>query len=90
MIQAWCVLRGSTHDFTKHVIDVIETFDGLGLSWLVFVPYTRAKLGGWISENYMALDRLMCWFYSKISTVVTDYEFVPRTSEKDWTTKQNS
>jgi hypothetical protein len=75
MIQAWCALRGSTHYFTKHVIGVMETFDGLGLSWLVCVPYTGAKLGGFISQNYSALDRLMCWFYSKLSTVVTDYEF---------------
>jgi hypothetical protein len=90
MIQAWCALWGSTHDFRKHVVDVMETFNGLGLSWLVYVPYTGAKLGGWILENYLALARLMCWFYSKLSTVVTDYEFVqPRTPQKDWTMKQN-
>jgi hypothetical protein len=89
-IQEWRALRGSTHDFTKHVIGVMETFDGLGFSWLVCVPYPRAKLGGWILENYLALDRIMCWFYSKISIVVTDYEFVqPRTSHKDLTMKQN-
>jgi hypothetical protein len=32
----------------------------------------------------------MSWFYSKISTVVTDYDCVqPRTPQKDWTMKQN-
>jgi hypothetical protein len=90
MLQARCALRGSTHDFTKHVVGVMETFNGLGLSWLVYFPYTGAKLGGWISENYLALAWLMCWFYSKLSTVVTDYDFFqPRTPQKDWTMKQN-
>jgi hypothetical protein len=89
-IQAWCDFRGSTHDFMKHVVGVMETFHGLVLSWLVCVHYTGAKLGGWILENYLALARLMCWFYSKLSTVVTFYEFVqPRTPQKDWTMKQN-
>jgi hypothetical protein len=90
MIQAWCDLRGSTHDFTRHVVDVMETSDGLAFFWLVCVPYTGATLGGWISENYLALARIMCWFYSKLSTVVIDYEFAqPRTPQKDWTMKQN-
>jgi hypothetical protein len=76
MIQAWCALRGSTNNFTMHVTGVMETFDGLGLYWLVCVPYTGAKLGGWISENTLALARLMSWFYSEISTVVRDFEFI--------------
>jgi hypothetical protein len=46
MIKAWCALPGSTHDFMKHIIGVMETFYGLGLSWLVCVPCTGAKLGG--------------------------------------------
>jgi hypothetical protein len=49
MIQAWRTLRVSTIYFTKYVIGVMETFDGLGLSWLVCIPYTVAKLGGWIT-----------------------------------------
>jgi hypothetical protein len=65
------------------------SFNELGLSWLVCVPYTGAKLGGWISENYLSLARLSCWFYSKLSTVVTDFKFIePRTPQKDWTMKQ--
>jgi hypothetical protein len=90
MIQAWCDLRGSTNNFTMHVNGVMETFDGLGLSWLFCVPYTGVKLGGWISENYLDLARLMSWFYSEISTVVRDFEFIePLTPQKDWTMKQN-
>jgi hypothetical protein len=57
---------------------------------MVCVPYTGAKLGGWISENYLALARLNCWFYSMLSTVVTEYQFIePQTPHQDWTLKQN-
>jgi hypothetical protein len=35
MIQSWCALRVSTNDVTKHVTGVMETFDGIGLSWLI-------------------------------------------------------
>jgi hypothetical protein len=45
MIQAWFALRSSTNDFTKHVTSVKETFNGLGLTWLVCIPYIGAKLG---------------------------------------------
>jgi hypothetical protein len=45
MIQAWCALRGSTNNFTTHVTGVMETFNGLGLSWLFCDPYTGEKLG---------------------------------------------
>jgi hypothetical protein len=46
------------------------------LYWLVCVPYTGEKLGGWTSDNYLAFARLMSWFYSEISTVVRDFEFI--------------
>jgi hypothetical protein len=56
----------------------------------VCVTYTGAKLGGWIYDNYLSLARLSCWFYSKLSTVVTDFKTIePRTPQKDWTMKQN-
>jgi hypothetical protein len=90
MIQAWCAFMGSTNYFTHHATGVLQSFNELGLSWIVCVPYTRAKLGRWISENYLSLARLSCWFYSKLSTVVTDIKFIePKTPQKDWTMKQN-
>jgi hypothetical protein len=57
---------------------------------MVCVPYNGAKLGGWISENYLALARLNCWFYSMLSTVVAEYKLIePQTPQQDWTMKQN-
>jgi hypothetical protein len=76
IIQAWCALRGCTTTFTKHASSTLQSLDDLGLLWMVCVPYTGAKLGGWISENYLALARLNCWFYSMLPTVVTEYQFI--------------
>jgi hypothetical protein len=45
MIQAWCTLRGSTNNFTTHVTGFMETFDGLGLSWLVLFHTQVHTLG---------------------------------------------
>jgi hypothetical protein len=90
MIQAWCALGGCTTTFTKHANSTLQSLDDLGLSWMVCVPYTGAKLGGWISENYLALERLNCWFYSMLSTVITEYQFIEtQTPEQYWTMKQN-
>jgi hypothetical protein len=90
MIQAWFALRGCTTTFTKHASSTLQSLDDLGLLWMVCVPYTGAKLGCWISENYLALERLNCWFYSMVSTVVTEYQFIePQTPQQDWTIKQN-
>jgi hypothetical protein len=90
MIQAWCALCGCTTTFTKHASYTLQSLDDIGLSWMVCVPYTGAELGGWISENYLALARLNCWFYSMLSTVVTEYQLIePQTPQQDWTMKQN-
>jgi hypothetical protein len=57
---------------------------------MVCVPYTGAKLGGWISENCLALERLNCWFYSMLQANVTEYQYIePHTPQQDWTMKQN-
>jgi hypothetical protein len=90
MIQAWCDLRGCTTTFTKHASSTLQSLDDLGISWMVCVPYTGSKLGGWISENYLALARLNYWFYSMLSTVVTEYQFIePQTPQQYWTMKKS-
>jgi hypothetical protein len=88
MIQAWCSLCGCTTTFTKHASSTLHSLDDIRFSWMVCVPYTGAKLGVWISENYLALARLNCWFYSMLSTVETYYQFIePQMPQQDWTMK---
>ena len=36
----------------------------LGLDWCKVIPYGGGKLGGWVSENYMSMGRLCCWYAS--------------------------
>jgi hypothetical protein len=90
MIQAWFGLRGRTESFIQNVFGVLESIQDLGLSCLPVVPYSGVKLAGWISENYMTLCRLICWFYSCLSEVARDFNFdEPKTPQRDWTMKQN-
>ena len=44
----------------------------LKLSWLLILPYNGGKLGGWVSENYMAIGRLLKWVFSSIEVVADD------------------
>jgi hypothetical protein len=54
------------------------------------MPYKTGKLGGWVSENYLAHARLITWFYGSIDEVAIDQEFiVPNIPQKHWTRQQN-
>ena len=54
------------------------------------MPYKTGKLGGWVSENYLAHARLITWFYGLIDEVAVDQEFiVPNIPQKHWTRQQN-
>jgi hypothetical protein len=54
------------------------------------MPYNTGKLGGRVSENYLAHARLITWFYGSIDEVAVDQEFiVPNIPQKNWTRQQN-
>ena len=49
------------------------------------MPYKTGKLGGWISENYVAAAPLMRWFYSNIDDILDENICkMPETPIKKW------
>jgi hypothetical protein len=64
-------------------------------SWLKPREYKGGKLGGWISENYLALARVSLWFYKDIGVAMgdkTENEDVPHPADADqqnWRKDQN-
>jgi hypothetical protein len=36
------------------------------LSWIKILPFINGKLGGWVAENYLAMSRIMGWFFELI------------------------
>ena len=68
----------------------MESVQSLGLDWCHCVPYKIGKLGGWVSENYLAMCRLLSWFYGSIDEVASDVVFNPPDLEqKKWSKKHN-
>lgn len=90
MTQEWMTKRHKSATFVRYSAGSLEGIQQLGLSWCKCLPYKTGKLGGWVSENYLALGRLLPWFYGGIGDVATDEEFIePSVSPKNWTKKQN-
>jgi hypothetical protein len=89
-LHEWMSMREKGAAFLRYSSGMFEAVQKLGLSWCRCQPYKTGKLGGWISENYMAAARLMNWFYSEIESVATDPIFVPPDKPMHkWTKKEN-
>jgi len=89
-IQTWATLRGKNSAFLIYSLGTMESVQSLGLDWCHCVPYKIGKLGGWVSENYLAMCRLLSWFYGSIDEVASDVVFNPPDLEqKKWSKKHN-
>ena len=76
--------------FVKYTRGSLEYIQILGLSWCKCMSYKTGKLGGWVSENYLAHARLITWFYGSIDEVAVNQEsIVPNIPQKNWTRQQN-
>ena len=89
-IVDWAKGRGKFSSFLKFADGVLEQVQALNLSWCKAAPYTGEKLGGWVSENYLALGRLIKWFYSTLDELAADKKFEePKCPQKRWTAAVN-
>ena len=90
-IEDWMKSKGKFEGFVKYVHGKLESVQSLGLGWCKALPYTTGNFGGWVSENYLALARLLPWFYSSIPLIneVRPPYVEPRGHPKNWTVKQN-
>jgi hypothetical protein len=48
--------------------DILDSVAKLKLDWCVALQLTGPNFGGWVSENYLDLARLIRWFYSSYHT----------------------
>jgi hypothetical protein len=78
--------------FKPYADNLFESVSKYKLSWCKFIPYKRGTLGGWVSENFIAADRLMHWFYSGLDEVLKESaaSVAPDGKpQKMWTKKEN-
>ena len=90
MVHDWMTKRHKSASFIRYTKNTLESIQKLGLSWCKCIAYKSGTLGGWVSENYLALARLLPWFYGSIDTIAEDQQFeTPTVAQKHWTKQQN-
>jgi hypothetical protein len=90
LVKEWAKMRCKYQSFLTYCNGTFETVQSLGLSWCRVLPYSSGKLGGWVSENYLAACRLLPWFYCAIDDIAPDPVFVPPDRpQNNWTSVQN-
>ena len=90
MVQDWSKKRGKNAAFIRYLQGTLEGIQVYGLDWCRCIPYKAGKLGGWVSENYVAVARLLPWLYSCIDDVAPDVTFVEPTKEqRKWNMREN-
>jgi len=65
-IKDWLSAEGKYTDFIRESSIFLDEVRGLSIDWLLIMPYTRGKLGSWVSENYLGFSRIMLWFFQDI------------------------
>jgi hypothetical protein len=71
-IQQWMSNKRKMAPFVRAMKKQFESLDKLKLSWIKTLPYKAGKFGGWVSENYLAISRLLKWFYSSLALIASD------------------
>ena len=94
-VERWASLRGSQTNLHRFGNGTLDSIQALRLEWCKAVPYNGDGFGGWLAENYLAMARLIPWFYSQLDKLREEdesYEGDPTTDPKEsfWTKKQNA
>ena len=80
-LKDWSTLRGKYQFMKKELESRSRLVESFHLSWCKMEPYVGEKLGGWVSENYLALTRLIPWMYEFMEDVDWD-EPIPTPEDK--------
>ena len=77
---------------TAILLKMNQAFDfilDMKLDWCKVFPVESDKFGGWVSENWCSLGRIMKWMYSVFDdTFQTDEYAIPEKDVKLWNTKE--
>jgi hypothetical protein len=89
-IQQWLKLRGKSEPFLVQARKMLPPLQALRLSWCKAIKFPGGKMGGWVSENYVALVRIFPWFYSNLPIIAVHKAYVmPTKPQKKWTVVEN-
>lgn len=89
VIDKWSTLFSKQKTLMKTFNAMIPSIYHMKLEWCKILPLCpNLSFGGYVSENWAAVARLMCWMYQSIPIILTEEEidvFEPTKSLKNWT-----
>jgi hypothetical protein len=71
-IQQWMSNKRKMSPFVRAMTTQLDSIEKLKLSWMKTLPCKAGKFGGWVSENYVAISRVLKWFYSSLALIASD------------------
>ena len=91
LIETWASRCSSLSALQRFGIPILQKIQVLNLDWCKLVPYNGGRFGGWMAENYLAMARINCWFYSMLHTLPKDKAYAgdPEKCQTKWTKKEN-
>lgn len=87
-IDRWMAKKKKGAPFAKKMKGFLESLQELNLAWCPILPWKEGgKFGGWVSENYLTISRLLQWFYSVLDEIAVDEQpwSEPVGEMPDWT-----
>ena len=90
LVALFLSCRSCLTAFTNTVQGRLEGIEKLHLKWCKVLPYYGGKLGGWISENFVGLGKIIKWFYSDLIDIAESEIFEePQTPQSTWNKTDN-
>ena len=85
MVNAWMKLNKKFASFVANADGRLEQIQCLSLSFCKALPFGLGTLGGFVSENHMALARVGKWFFASVMKIVEETPYVePLTEYSTW------
>ena len=85
MVNAWMKLNKKFAPFLVNADGRLEQIQCLCLSFCKALPFGLGTLGGYVSENHMALARVGKWFFASVMKIVEETPYIePPTEYSTW------
>jgi hypothetical protein len=85
MINAWMKLNKKFTPFVVNAHGRLEQIQCLALSFCKAMPFGLGTLGGYVSENHMALARVGKWFFASVMKIIEETPYIqPLTHYTTW------
>ena len=89
-VNQWLKAHNKYASFMRAAEKRLAGVKKLNLNWCKSLLFKGEKLGGWVSENYLAFTRLCKWFFLILDGLEDEPEYVePDKPQPKWTAVQN-